>query len=31
MLELKDINFSVKDKGKIKHFLKNIYLSIEDD
>ena len=31
MLELKDINFSVKDKGKIKHILKNINLTIEDD
>ena len=31
MLELKDICFSVKDKGKVKEILKNINLVIEDD
>ena len=31
MLELKDICFSVKENGKVKHILKNINLSIEDD
>lgn len=31
MLELKDICFSVKEKGKVKEILKNINLKIEDD
>ena len=31
MLELKDICFSVKEKGKVKDILKNINLTIEDD
>ena len=31
MLELKDICFSVKEKGKVKEILKNVNLKIEDD
>ena len=31
MLELKDICFSVKEKGKVKEILKNINLKIDDD
>ena len=31
MLELKDICFSVKEKGKVKEILKNINLTIDDD
>lgn len=31
MLELKDICFSVKEKGKVKNILKNINLTIDDD
>lgn len=31
MLELKDICFSVKDKGKVREILKNINLTIEND
>ena len=31
MLKLKNISFSVKEKGKVKHILKNINLTIEDD
>lgn len=31
MLQLKNISFSIKEKGKVKHILKNINLEIEDD
>ena len=31
MLELKDVCFSVKEKGKVKEILKNINLTIDDD
>lgn len=31
MLKLKNISFSVKDKGNVKHILKNINLEIDDD
>lgn len=31
MLQLKNISFSVKEKGKVKHILKNINLTIDDD